>query len=226
MGCTESRRLYAEADVAASKPAPWTVTVPGSKAIKVATTYKLKERIFRLREDYDIIDQEGNVGAKMLGRYVSLRDRQTLADAKGNKALVLIRKVLTFKPAFYFYTFQPNFAGQESTETDDGKKLYKFALLQSTLLSIPPVWKYSLFTTSNADPVEVGTVSAVCNLFYVAATMSDTSGAVLMKYTQKSLFSGGDKQGGAAASAEVEVAAGMDPLQALAICITAPQTLN
>ena len=54
---------------------------------------------------------------QLLGRYISLRDRQTLADANGKKTLVLIRKVLTFKPAFYFYTFAPNFDGRAATRT-------------------------------------------------------------------------------------------------------------
>ena len=50
--------------------------------------------------------------------------------------------------------------------------------------------------------------------------MYDLSGSPLLKMTQTSLFSGGTE------GFDLEVAAGMDPLQAMAICIAAPQTLE
>ena len=52
-------------------------------------------------------------------------------------------------------------------------------------------------------------VAAVCNLVYSAGTMTDLKGEPLMKMTQNWR------------TTDVEVAAGMDPIQAIAICIAA-----
>ena len=49
MGCAESRDKYDSADIAASKP-QFVKALPGSVLLKEAAIYKLKSRIFRLRE--------------------------------------------------------------------------------------------------------------------------------------------------------------------------------
>ena len=60
---------------------------------------------------------------------------------------------------------------------------------------------------------------------YAMGSMYDLAGQPLLKLTQKQIVSTAVK-GGAAGVYEVEVAAGMDPLQAIAIVIAAPQTLE
>jgi len=225
MGCASSRQKYETADIAAAAPQPFKVVLPGVKPLQKATTFQIAHRIFRMREDMDIKAENGEVIGKLLGRYISLRDRQTLADANGKKTLVLIRKVLTFKPAFYFYTFAPNFDGQVSTEKDGDEPLYKFALLQAHFLSLPTRWDYSLFTASNDECEKVADLTSLCNLMYAMGSMYDLAGQPLLKLTQKQIVSTAVK-GGAAGVYEVEVAAGMDPLQAIAIVIAAPQTLE
>ena len=93
MGCAESREKYDKADIANATPEAFSAMTPGTKPLAKATTYKLQARIFRLREDFDIKDTDGNVLCKILGKYVSLRDQQVLADASGKKMLCLHRKV-------------------------------------------------------------------------------------------------------------------------------------
>ena len=72
-----------------------------------------------------------------------------------------------------------------------------------------PRWEYLLFTKSNDDFEKVAEVAAVCNLVFSAGTMTDLKGEPLMKMTQNWR------------TTDVEVAAGMDPIQAIAICIAA-----
>jgi len=226
MGCASSREKYEKADITATecKVKEEFKVLPGVKPLKSATTFEIQSHIFRIREDMDIKGSDGTVHAKLLGKLLSLRDRQTLASASGKKMLTLIRKILTFKPAFYFYTYTPNFEGQESTEKDGDEPLYKFALLQSIFLSLPPRWEYSLFTTSNDTCEKVADLSAMCTFMYAKGSMYDLTGSPLMRLTQKNLVKGSEK--GAAGFYDVEVSAGMDPMQALAVAIAAPQTLE
>ena len=123
------------------------------------------------------------------------------------------------------YTYTPNYDGQLSTETEGGEKLYKFAILQSIFLSFPTRWEYFVYPTSDEDRVKVADVRAICQLMYASGSVYDMKGAPVMKLTQTSLFSGGDESG-AATGFDVEVSAGMDPLQAVAIAIAAPQSLE
>ena len=173
-----------------------------------------------MREDYDLKDADGKVVGKLLGKMFSLlRDKQILSDANGKKVLLLQRKFATLAPTFFFYSYSPAYKGQESSDTDGDEKLYLFAELQTIMFSMPSRWNYLVYQGEGA-PTKVGEAASLCQMIYDGGVMNDIDGTAMFKFTQKSLFSGG------AAGYEIEVAPGVDPLQAIAICIAAPQTLE
>ena len=231
MGCAASRKLYDETRIDVAKPEAFPVA-RGSQRLKQANKYALPQSLNQMA-GYDICDADGKVRPrdlilrchhghtsfsiapllarqvrfKMLVKYWSLTDQNVLTDASGKKVFMIRGKVLTSLKSLYFFTYSPNFAGQTPTEHDGYAPLYKFALMRTVFFSLPPRWEYLLFTKSNDDFEKVAEVAAVCNLVYSAGTMTDLKGEPLMKMTQNSR------------TTDVEVAAGMDPIQAIAICI-------
>ena len=231
MGCAASRKLYDETRIDVAKPEAFPVA-RGSQRLKQANKYALPQSLNQMA-GYDICDADGKVRprdlilrchhghtsfsiAPLLARqvrfkikYISLTDQKVLTDASGKKVFMIRGKVLTSLKSLYFFTYSPNFAGQTPTEHDGYAPLYKFALMRTNGWGCAPRWEYLLFTKSNDDFEKVAEVAAVCNLVYSAGTMTDLKGEPLMKMTQNSR------------TTDVEVAAGMDPIQAIAICIAA-----
>ena len=136
-------------------------------------------------------------------KYISLTGQKVLTDASGKKVFMIRGKVLTSVHSLYFFTYSPNFAGQTPTEHDGNAPLYKFAPMRTNGWGCAPRWEYASFTKSNDDSEKVAEVAAVCNLVYSAGTMTDLKGEPLMKMTQNWR------------TTDVEVAAGMDPIQAI-----------
>lgn len=223
MGCAASREKYESANIADALPTPLAAVVPGSSILKASNTYGLKERLFRLREDYDIKDASGAVAAKILGAYLSLRDRQTFSDPNGNKLCMLQRKLLTFYPTFILYTYTPAFEGQPSVDKEGDALLYRFAEIKSVFFSLPPRWTYALYLKDNEVAETVGEISSICSL-YAMGVLQDLNGVPMFKFTQKALIAG--STGGAASTYELEVAVGMDPIQAIATAVACQQLVQ
>ena len=223
MGCAESREKYNVADISAAQPTPIAVVVPGSKILAKPNTYGLREQLFRLREDYDIKDASGTVSFKILGKFISLRDRQTFSDPSGKKLCMLQRKLLTLFPTFILYSYTPAFAGQPSVDTDGDAPLYRFAEMKSVFFSLPARWTYSVYTKDNETPEPVGEISSICSL-YAMGVLQDLNGVPMFKFTQKALIAG--STGGVAGTYDLEVAAGMDPVQAIAAAVACQQLVQ
>ena len=226
MGCSASRQKYDSFDLLAAKPQPLKAVVPGSKLLTQPNTYELASKIFRLREDIDIKDSSGAVAFKILGKLISLRDRQYFSDSKGNKVAMLQKKLLTIRPTYILYSYEPNFAGQPSVDTDGGKPIYRMAMIQSVLLSLPRRFTYKIYTaeSGNLEPEEAGEISTICSMYH-SGTMVNKSGEPMWKLTQTGFFSG--NAGGSLASGyKLEVCAGMDPMQAICAAIAVDQLLS
>lgn len=62
--------------------------------------FVLKERIFSLRENYYIRDEDGNELFEVTGRLISLRDKLTLSDARGNTLATITQRRLALRPVY------------------------------------------------------------------------------------------------------------------------------
>ena len=116
------------------------------------TGYFMKEKFFSWSgDDYDIKDSAGNVAIKVAGKALSMRDRMVLKDANGNKVAMLQKKILAVRKTFQLYTYKPNFEGQESTETEGGTPVYRYAHIEDVILSALGEAHLKKYETSNDE---------------------------------------------------------------------------
>ena len=222
MGCVASRERYNTANLGEARPEPITAVLPGSSRLSAPNSYGLALRLFRLREDYEIKDEKGAAAFRILGKLVSVRDRQYFADHTGRKVAMLQKKLLTFRPTFILYSYSPAFEGQPSVDKDGEAPVYRFGMIRTVLLSLPMRWEYLLYTTSNETPEKVGEVQSLCSC-YAMGVMSDVRGVPMFKFSQTAMVQVPGGIGSAASAFNLEVALGMDPLQAIAIGVSCQQ---
>eukprot|EP00966_Prymnesium_polylepis_P268904 6212390-Prymnesium_polylepis.1 len=96
-----------------------------STATVDTVTVLVKQKLFSLTgQSMDIKDTEGNVVAKLGGKFMSLRDRAVLSDANGKPVCCIIERILAMSPSYFIYSFKPYFEGQQpSGEKQDGTPL-------------------------------------------------------------------------------------------------------
>merc|ERR1712166_735251 len=165
------------------------------------------------------LSQPRRDGAEGSGRQRRIQARQERAlgrqafvtDPKGNK-LALLRRDITFPAAhakFTTFSYKPNFEGQDSTDVDaDDVAIYPFAQLRCIVPSMPPKYEYLLFKTNDLLKPELNsTINSVCSS-RKRGTMTDMKDQLMLRFEE---FITG-KEG--AGYIDVEVAAGIDPLQA------------
>jgi len=122
-----------------------------STPVDKMVTLRVQQKLFSLTgQSMDIRDTEGNVVAKLGGKFMSLRDRAVLSDAKGNPVCCVIEKVFAMSPAYYVYSFKPYFAGQKpSGEKQDGKDLYAWAKCWKKMMSFTDVFEICMAIGDN-----------------------------------------------------------------------------
>jgi len=57
-------------------------------------TYKIKEKLLSLKDDFKIYDEEGNQVYKVTGKFLSIGDKLSFEDMEGNQLLYIQQKVL------------------------------------------------------------------------------------------------------------------------------------
>ena len=73
--------------------------------------YLIRERFFRLGEDSDITDDQGQPVFHVDGKVLSLRNRLVLRDPEGNEVAQVHRKLAALRP-----TYEVSVGGQEVAE--------------------------------------------------------------------------------------------------------------
>ena len=73
--------------------------------------YLIRERFFRLGEDSDITDEQGQPVLQVDGKVLTLHDRLVLRDPAGREVAQVHRKLVTLRP-----TYQISVAGQKVAE--------------------------------------------------------------------------------------------------------------
>jgi uncharacterized protein YxjI len=73
--------------------------------------YLIRERFFRLGEDSDITDEQGQPVLHVDGKVLSLRNRLVLRDPQGREVAQVQRKLVALRP-----TYQIALAGREGAE--------------------------------------------------------------------------------------------------------------
>ena len=73
--------------------------------------YLIRERFFRLGEDSDITDEQGQPVLHVDGKVLSLRDRLVLRDPAGREVAQVQRKLIALRP-----TYEISVGGQEVAE--------------------------------------------------------------------------------------------------------------
>ena len=221
MGCVASREKYNTANMAEARPEAIKAVLPGSALLSAPNSYAMALRLFRLREDYEIKDDKGVPAFRILGKLVSVRDRQYFADKSGKKLAMLQKKLLTFWPTYILYSYTPAYQGQPSVDTDGDAPVYRFGMVRTVLLSLPMRWEYLLYTNDNETPEKVGDVQSLCSC-YAMGVMSDARGVPMFKFSQTAMVAR-DQGGNTSSTYTLEVALGMDPLQAIAVAIGCQQ---
>jgi hypothetical protein len=214
-GCSQSRQRFESARLFDSKPDQLPL-LPGSTRLGTATKYCLPKAVYRNRAGLELKNSDGNVVYKLVKNEV-WEDKHCLTDPKGNK-LALLRRDITFPAAhakFVTFSYKPNFQGQESTDVDaDGVAIYPFAQLRCIVPSMPPKYEYLLFKTNDLTKPELNsTINSVCSS-RKRGTMTDMKDQLMLRFEEFIT----NKEG--AGYIDVEVAAGIDPLQALIIGIS------
>ena len=213
-GCSQSRQRFESARLFDSKPDQLPL-VPGSARIGTANKYTLPKAAYRNRTGLELKKADGTVVYKV-NKVDVWADKHVLTDAKGNK-VALLRRDIIFPAAhakFMTFSYKPNFAGQESTEVDyDDVKVYPFSQLRCVVPSMPPKYEYLLFKTNDlTKPELISTVNSVCSS-RKRGTMTDLKDQLMLRFEE---FITGKDEG----HIDVEVAAGIDPLQALILGIS------
>ena len=91
------------------------------------TTFILREKMFSWGGDFDVKNDKGDVCYKIKGKVFTMRDLMTINDPEGNPLCIMKAKLLSCRPTYQLFKFTPSYEGQNSTDTEDGKELYRFA---------------------------------------------------------------------------------------------------
>ena len=156
MGCAASREKMKMCDLSASNGAMTAAQCvgdgPGYGPVGERTAFLLREKFFSWGGDFKIKDNKGSVAYAVKGQVMTLRDKMVIYNPAGRKVCMMQKKLLTFKPTYWVYTYEPNFPGQASTENDSGEPVYRAAIIEGIFFSFPPRYNYSVYSTSNDSP--------------------------------------------------------------------------
>lgn len=179
-----------------------------------STAVLLQEKFFSWSgDDFKITDQTGNVWCQVNGKALSLRDGMVFCDTNGNKICYMQKKLLSLRSTFQVYTYQPNKAGQESTETQDGTPVYRFAKIEKALMSMMGEYAFQLYDGNEEG--EVILKARETSLLKLALKITKKSDDQQVgQVGQTSLFQVDD-----ANKYAVEVCAGMDMMSAICLAI-------
>jgi len=216
------------------------------------TGFVLKQKMWSWSGDsFDIKDHEGNIVYKVKGKALSLReareaairkeraqreaerDTMHVSDANDTKVAVLQKKLAAFRSTFQLYSYAPNFDGQPSTEKDkDGELLYRYAYIKDDLVD-SDLWRQivKLYANSNEESEAVGLMENFVQLAFKFTCRIKTYATPEEKKAGKEQEIIGlagetkffqwefakDEMG-------IELAAGVDSLMALMLCVAAETT--
>lgn len=95
--------------------------------------------------NYSIQDESGNDWYKVGDKATTMRNKMVLQNMEGEKVCVVQKKLLNVRTNFQIFRYKPNQAGQESTETDDGVPIYRFAIVEQRSGGSKPSFSYYLY---------------------------------------------------------------------------------
>lgn len=117
------------------------------------TNLLIKQKLFSFSSgDFTIKDTEGKPWYKVQGKVMTIRDKMIIEDLEGNKKVVIQKKMMEVRETFQIYRYTPNCQGQESTETDDGVPIYRFAVVEKDLVALLPKYTYYLYKNNDKGP--------------------------------------------------------------------------
>ena len=194
------------------------------------TGFVLKQKMWSWSGDsFDIKDHEGNIVYKVKGKALSLRDTMHVSDANDTKVAVLQKKLAAFRSTFQLYSYAPNFDGQPSTEKDkDDELLYRYAYIEDQMGSLLGRQIVKLYANSNEESEAVGlmvnfvqlaSIRFRCRIKTYATPEEKKAG----KEQEIIGLAGETKffQWEFATEMGIELAAGVDSLMALMLCVAA-----
>jgi len=162
MGCGAGR--HADRDLAHSGVSSATEVENVISAPRTAGPLKLElqEKMFSFSgNDYEVRDPGGKPYLKVSGKVMCVRDKLILLDPKtGDKVCMLQKKFLgeslNDKHTFQVFTYEPKDQGQESTETDDGVKVYRYAVVHQKAWQTGNNWgdQYNMYMYKNNKQAE------------------------------------------------------------------------
>merc|ERR1712110_177122 len=94
--------------------------------------YELREHLFGLWDtgDFTIKNSCGKPFAQVGYSVFSVRDKVAINYVQGGRsvrACIMQRKMLALRPSYQIFTYTPTSRNQQSTETDRGVGVYRFA---------------------------------------------------------------------------------------------------
>ena len=110
------------------------------------TSFILREKMMSWSGDFDIKDDRDNICYKVKGKLLTMRDVMTVLDPSGAPVCVLKAKLMSCRPMYQIYKYEPNQPGQKSTDEEDGRPLYRFAWMNQRLCSCVMVVDFGLYT--------------------------------------------------------------------------------
>jgi hypothetical protein len=100
---------------------------------------------YQLASDFTVKDESGNDWYKLGDKATTMRNKMVLKNMEGEKVCVVQKKLLNVRTNFQIFRYKPNQAGQESTETDDGVPIYRFAIVEQRSGGKKPSFSYYLY---------------------------------------------------------------------------------
>lgn len=168
MGCgagRHSKRELADSGVSSATEVENVIHAP-----RTTDTLKLemKQEFWSWSEgDYEVKDPTGKPYLKVSGKVMTVRDKMIFLDpATGEKMCMLQHKFLgeslNDKRTFQIFTYKPKDKGQESTETDDGVPVYRYAVVHEKAWQTGNNWgdQYNMYMYANNEQKEPPLFSA------------------------------------------------------------------
>ena len=195
--------------------------------------YKVKGKALSLREA-----REAAIRKERAQREAE-RDTMHVSDANDTKVAVLQKKLAASRSSyggitFQLYSYAPNFDGQPSTEKDkDGELLYRYAYITDKLVDNGQLWRQivKLYANSNEESEAVGLMVNYVQLRFISfrcriKTYATPEEKKAGKEQEIIGLAGETKffQWEFATEMGIELAAGVDSLMALMLCVAAEKT--
>lgn len=162
--------------------------------------------------DFDVKNNKGEVCYKVKGKVMTMRDKMVVLHPDGEKVCVIQKKLMDIRETFQIFRYKPNKEGQESTETDDGTPIYRFAVIEKDMVAVTPSFTYYLYQ-GNDDKVQMlhGSGEFFTLKFKMPIKQDDK---IVASVGQTSLF-----QLDEANTYDVEVGSGMDALGVICFAV-------